>query len=96
MINPANYLFDELEKENGKLIVKNRIPYSDLQLSDDEKEKILGDLRPIDFGHSLSDLIGGLIDSGFSLTGFFEDSWGGDDLLSEHLDLFIGVRGTKL
>ena len=32
----------------------------------------------IEFGHSLSDLIGGKMETGFAVTGKYEDFWGED------------------
>ena len=95
LINPINYLFDEKEVERNKLIVRNKIPYSDLDLPQEEREESMGTDRPIDFGHSMSGMIGGLLDVGFELTGFFEDRWGGGDMLSKHIDVFFAIHATK-
>ncbi len=94
-INPVNYLFDAVEMEQGKLLVRHSIPYSDLQLDDEERNQLLGSQRPLEFGHSLTQLIGEQIDAGLALTGFYEDRWGNKDLLSDHLDVFVATRSTK-
>ncbi len=95
MINPLNYLFDEREKDRDELVVRHSIPYCDLDLPEAERETILGDNRPVDFGHSLTDLIGGVLDAGFELRGFFEDKWGGGDKLSQHIDVFFAILAIK-
>jgi len=48
----------------------------------------------LEFGHSLDDLIGGQIAAGFAITGFFEDSSGGD-FLDPYIDTFIATRAAK-
>jgi hypothetical protein len=30
---------------------------------------------PVSFGHTLEDMIGGQLDAGLAITGFFEDRW---------------------
>ena len=48
LINPVHYIFDEREKDRGNLIVRHKIPYSDLDLDEEEREKTMGKERPID------------------------------------------------
>lgn len=95
LINPTNYLFDEVSRDRGELVVRHKIPYSDLDLPESERESIWGTERPIDYGHSLDSMMGGLLRVGFQMTGFYEDRWGGDDKLSEHLDVFFAVQMIK-
>ncbi len=95
LINPVNFLFDEQEAARGSFRAAHRIPYSDLDLSAEQRERILGDVRPIRFGHSLTEMLGGLNRTGFQIDGFFEDRWGEGDKLSELIDLFIGIRATR-
>ncbi len=93
---PVNYLFDPIAMEEKNILAANRkIPYSDLHLEKIEREQIMGGERPIEFGHSLADLIGGQIAAGLRIIGFYEDRWGGDDLLSEHIDVFAATLATK-
>lgn len=94
-INPIYYLFDAAKMEKGKLKVRNKIPYSDLQLSAEKRAKLIGPDRPLEFGHSLADLIAGQLDTGFHITGFYEDRWGDDDRLSEMIDVFIATMAVK-
>lgn len=94
-IQPVNFLFDAVARDKGKLKVRFRIPYSDLQLPDEEREATLGPERPIDFGHSLSDLIGGQLEAGLVLTHLLEDSWGGDDPLREYISTFLLTAAVK-
>ena len=59
------------------------------------KIELLGEDRPREFGHSLTDLIGAQIDAGFQLMGFYEDTWGGSDKLSTHISTFFATRCLK-
>ena len=95
MMQPVNFLFDPVKRDRGKLKVRFRIPYSDLDLPPDELEKTIGPERPIDFGHTLTDLIGGQLDAGFQLTDIMEDTWGGDDVLSDHIATFLATRSVR-
>ena len=95
LINPVNFLFDEVKATQGEFVVSHRIPYSDLDLSKEQREKVLGRERPIRFGHSLAAMLGGLTQAGFHLDGLFEDRWGVGDPLSQRIELFLGVRATR-
>lgn len=95
MINPIHYLFDAAELEKGKFRVRHAIPYSDLQLDLEERDRLIGPERPLEFGHGLSDLIGSQLAVGFELRGFFEDAWGGADPLSKKISTFIATKALK-
>ena len=95
LINPLNYLFDASAMEQGKFVVAHQIPYSDLDLPDEERDATLGLERPIDFGHTLTDLIGGQLAAGFVMIDMYEDRWGGGDPLSKRIDVFIATRMRK-
>jgi ubiquinone/menaquinone biosynthesis C-methylase UbiE len=73
--NPAAYLFDYSEVERtGRLEVKFVLPYSDIDvLSPEQKARFEAEAIPYEFSHTLEELIGGQIDAGFALVGFYED-----------------------
>jgi SAM-dependent methyltransferase len=96
--NPLRFLFsDPPEKGSGPLRVVHAIPYSDLELLDDEqREKFIARGEPFEFGHTLADQIGGQIEAGFVLTGCYEDSYPpGEDELSRFIPSFIATRASK-
>ena len=74
-LNPAVYLFDwELAESTGELRVKYKIPYADItDLEKSVRKKRLANKEPMEFSHTLDDQIGGQIDAGFIITGFYED-----------------------
>ncbi|MEO1529804.1 MAG: class I SAM-dependent methyltransferase [Planctomycetota bacterium] len=95
LMQPVNFLFDAVQRDRGTLEVRFGIPYSDLDLPDEERDQTIGPERPIDFGHSLTDLVGGQLAAGLQLTDLFEDGWGGDDALSDRIATFMATRAVK-
>lgn len=77
VMNPAFYLFDkDAHETGGAMVARNRLPYSDLACRDEAQLNTMREKRwPLEFGHTLADLIGGLTDAGFQITGFYEDDW---------------------
>lgn len=97
-LNPVCFIFDLEDYENGKLTVRNKIPYSDTRdLPEDELKKLLtDDKKPVCFGHTLHDQMQGQIDAGLVITGFFEDGMGDDDPLNDFIDVLIATRAVKI
>jgi SAM-dependent methyltransferase len=95
-INPLTHIFDYDKMEAGELLVRHKIPYSDFELPKEERQALIDQDEPLWFGHSLRDQIGGQIDAGFAITGFYEDRWEELKALSDFIDLFIATRATKL
>ncbi len=97
--NPLRYIFDDELMENGNLEVCHSIPYSDLSSLNhaDRRRLILDEMRPLEFAHTLADQIGGQLEAGLVLTGFFEDRYGetGTDPISRYIDTFIATRASK-
>lgn len=95
--NPLIYIFDSYEwEQNDKLIIKNHIPYSDIeQLPKEQLKERLDTNDTLEFGHSLQSQIGDQIDAGFLINGFYEDNSGGD-LLDKYIDTYIATKSIKL
>lgn len=97
--NPVLHIFDYAHiKETGKLEVRYAIPYSDLErLSEAEKRRYREQGIPFEFGHSLEDQIGGQIEAGFVITGFYEDydRQSEKNPLNHYLPPFIATRAMK-
>jgi SAM-dependent methyltransferase len=95
LINPVYYLFDAIEMERGRLVARHKIPYSDLNLEPAERERILGEHRPLEYGHSLTDLLGGQLRSGFQLIAMLEDGWAMNDYLSSLIPTFLATCAIR-
>lgn len=93
-VNPIEYSFDDDLAEQGIYQVKYKLPYSDLTSigAQERREKYKDD--PLEFGHSLDDQIGGQLDAGFHLIGFYEDYWDGEQI-KEYMPTFISTRALK-
>jgi SAM-dependent methyltransferase len=96
--NPVRYIFDYEFERRGELKVRHSLPYSDLtSLSEVERKQLIADGQPLEFGHTLEDQIGGQLDAGFLLTGFFEDRYGSErnDPISNVMATFVATRVIK-
>ena len=94
--NPIRYLFDFDLLEQDKFEVKYSLPYSDLtHLSEAERQRLVDDKQPLEFGHTLDSLIGGQLAAGFVITGFYEDRWQGQ-ALDQRIATFIVTCAQKM
>lgn len=94
-VNPLVYIFDPFLLEEGTLEAKYTIPYSDLEsLSESERNRIIQQRLPLEFSHTLETQIGGQIEAGFHIIGFFEDIDPGK-LLANYLPIYIATRAIK-
>jgi SAM-dependent methyltransferase len=93
--NPAMFIFDLEDERQDRLEVKYRLPYSDLESLDDEgRERVLASGRPLEFGHTLEDQLGGQLDAGFRLTALYEDRHR-DLRLAEFMPTYVATRAVK-
>ena len=99
MIYPAAFLFDlQMIDEQRILQVKYTLPYTDITSLDAEKVKqLIEQNEPLEFSHTLDDLIGGQLKAGLVITDFFEDSCAPEeqDLLSNFMPVFFATRALK-
>ena len=93
--NPIYYMFGTHADEQETLQVKYAIPYSDLKdMEPEELDICIEEGIPLEFGHSLTDLIAGQTDAGFAITGFYEDICP-DSPLSKYHPAYIATRAFK-
>ncbi|MCZ0937722.1 MAG: class I SAM-dependent methyltransferase [Caldilineaceae bacterium] len=94
-VNPVLYLFDQRKIDEGMLEVRHELPYSDLtSITKPEREAFVRAGEAMEFGHTLTDQIGGQLDAGFVVTGFYEDRWEGQPP-AEFTDTYIGSRALN-
>ena len=94
-MNPIMYLFDYEAYERGEYTVCRTLPYADLeQLPPEQLEQAIANHEPMEYGHTLEDQIGGQLNAGFLLTGFYEDK-DPQDPFSKHTSLFCATRAIK-
>jgi SAM-dependent methyltransferase len=67
-LNPDIFLFDFTAlDERGELIVRHPLPFTTLDLPDDERQRA-HEAGPVEYSHSLTEQIGGQLAAGFALT----------------------------
>ncbi len=94
-MNPIHYIFDLYKADEGALEVVHSIPYSDLtSLPKEDLEEYMEKGLPLEFGHSLTDLIGGQCDAGFVITDLYEDYMLESPLHNYH-PTYIATRALK-
>jgi SAM-dependent methyltransferase len=71
-LNPVEFMFDDELFWEGDLQVRHGLPYSDLDNLTTEQLQQLDDTEMIEFSHTLDDQIGGQLEVGFVLVGFYE------------------------
>ncbi len=95
-MNPVHYIFDLFKADEGVLEVAHSIPYSDVtSLSDEDREEYLSKGLPLEFGHSLTDLIGGQCSAGLLITDLYEDYMLESPVHNYHASYFA-TRAVKL
>ena len=76
-MNPDFFMFnhDDID-QGGALQVSYQLPFSDLeQLGEAQIMKRQAQGEALEFSHSLETQIGGQLDAGLMLAGFYEDHW---------------------
>ena len=95
--NPLLHIFDYEQYEKGVLKVSYSIPYSDIEsLPKEQVERKLQTKKPLEFAHTLEDQIKGQIDARFIITGFYEDNFGGNEVLDQYINTLIATRAEKV
>ena len=95
-MNPVHYIFDLYKMDEGALEVAHSIPYSDVtSLTKEDLDEYLAKGLPLEFGHSLTDLLGGQCAAGFVITDLYEDVMS-DSPLSKYHPNYIATRAVKL
>ncbi len=93
--NPLFYLFDLDLLDRGELKIRYKLPYSDLtHLSPEDMQRYLAEGCPLEWSHSLEEQIGGQLQAGFMLSGFYEDIHP-ELVLKEYTPSFFATRAIK-
>jgi SAM-dependent methyltransferase len=94
--NPFLFLFDEEDEERGILRVRHKLPFSTLEsLTEEERKRRLDAGDPLQWSHSLDAQIGGQIEAGFLIAGFYEDDFPGTEL-AKYAPAIIATRAIKI
>ena len=95
-LNPAVYIFDlELADDTGEVKVRYSLPYADAKSkSEEEVRQQMERGEPLEFSHTLEEQIGGQIEAGFLISGFYEDRHR-DDPIAAHMPTYVATRAIK-
>jgi SAM-dependent methyltransferase len=91
-VNPVCYVFDWAAQTAGRLEVRHKVPYSDLaSLPEEERLTLFGRDAPLEFGHSLEQIIGGLSAEGLCVNGYLEE-FNAREQMGEYFPSFFVLR----
>jgi SAM-dependent methyltransferase len=94
-MNPIHYIFDLFKMDEGVLEVVHQIPYSDLtSIPKEDLDEQIEKSLPVEFGHSLTDLLGGQLDAGLVITDMYED-YMLESPLHDYHPSYIATRAVK-
>ena len=94
-MNPVHYIFDLYKADEGMLEVAHSIPYSDLtSIPKEDLDELMEKGLPVEFGHTLTDLIGGQLEAGFVITDLYEDTMLDSPLHNYHPS-YMATRAVK-
>lgn len=93
-MNPDVFIFDvPALEERDELVVRHPLPFSSLDLPDDERQRSYGD-GPIEYRHTLTEQIGGQLAAGFTLTHFAEAPHHAD-ATARYISGYFATRAIK-
>ncbi|MHC5110094.1 MAG: class I SAM-dependent methyltransferase [Planctomycetota bacterium] len=94
--NPARYIFDERKAtESGILEVRHKLPFAETtDLADDERKYYVDRREPLLFSHTLDAQIGGQLEAGFALVGFYED-YETENPIADFMPTYLATRSVK-
>ena len=92
--NPDTFIFDGDALDNrDELIVRHTIPYSSLDLSEEDRLREWGD-GPIGYSHTMTEQLGGQLEVGFRLT-HFEEAPHQADATAKYMPGYFATRAVK-
>lgn len=92
-MNPDVYVFDIADPEMGVVELRYPLPFDPTQFSEQERLRMFGPDGPIEFSHTLDELIGGQLEAGFMLTALYSDQQNGP--LGKFMPAYIATRALK-
>ena len=95
-LNPAVYIFDlALADSTGEVMVRYALPYADAtSKSEEEVGRQMERGEPLEFSHTLEEQVGGQLEAGFLISGFYEDRHR-DDPIATHMPTYVATRAIK-
>ena len=92
--NPDMYIFDIPDAEKGTFELCHPLPFDATQFPEQERLRMFGPDSPLEFSHTLDDLIGGQLEAGFLLTALYSDQQ--NSPLGKFMPGYVATRAVKL
>jgi SAM-dependent methyltransferase len=92
-MNPDVYVFDIADAEKGTFEARYPLPFDPTRFSQEERLRMFGSDSPLEFSHTLDDLIGGQLEAGFMLTAMYSDTQ--NSPLGKYMPAYIATRAIK-
>ncbi len=93
LINPVIF---QLEQKRDAFRLAYPQPFSDIHsLPKHKLDQLIANNETLEFGHTLTDQIGGQLNAGFVVTDFYEDDWNGERDMDKYLPSFFATRAVK-
>jgi SAM-dependent methyltransferase len=92
-MNPDVYVFDAADAEMGIMELRYTLPFDPMKFSEQERLRMFGADSPLEFSHTIDDLIGGQLDAGFLLAALYSDMQNGP--LGKFMPAYIATRAIK-
>jgi SAM-dependent methyltransferase len=93
--NPDIFIFDVTAlDERGEFVVRHPLPFSSLDLPEDERARAYGDGGPIEYSHTMTEQIGGQLAAGFVLTHLVEAPHHAD-ATARYMPGYFATRAVK-
>jgi hypothetical protein len=73
--------------------VRYALPFDATQFTEQERLRMFGPDSPLEFSHTLDDLIGGQLEAGFLLTALYSDQQ--NSPLGKYMPGYIATRAVK-
>lgn len=94
-VKEEHFLFEPDFRREDALISRHPLPFDPLRdLTEAQRRQKLDGRMPLAFSHTLTEQLGGLMQSGFELTDIFEDGDGGG-LFDKWMRSYVAVRAVK-
>ena len=80
-LTPTYFIFDDAEADEGRMVVRYKLPFSELSdLSEEQRKRYVDKGEPLCFGHTMEQQIGGQLAQGLEMIGFLEDDMPGSPM----------------
>jgi SAM-dependent methyltransferase len=91
--NPDIYVFEWADAEKGVFEARYALPFDATRFSEEERLRMFGPDNPLEFSHTLDDLIGGQLEAGLLLTALYSDQQ--NSPLGKFMPGYIATRASK-